>query len=208
MQSVKFREEMWEKGVYIVLGLPSSAGVSQKMDPLYQMFKGQCRGETLALFSEKLSARSKHIKAYKYMLRELRYTPPEDTIDTMIDVDEDVDDIPSDQLSPDISDGTSQEVKTALKYLGDALTQPTLNNDDLAYIDNGCEGEKFHERPFDFTSTEERIMKCNTQVGCVPFTRACLKNRHVTHEVVQREKNEDVERVNNEYPKARRELKD
>ena len=99
-------------------------------------------------------------------------------------------------------------MKTALKHLGDALKQPTLNNDDLAYIVNGREGEKLHERPFDFTFTEQRIMKCNARVGFVPFTRACLKNKHVTHEIGQREKNEDIERMNNEYHKAKRELKD
>ena len=139
--------------------------------------------KTLALFSEKLSARSKNITACKDRLRELQYTPPEDIIDAIIDVNEDLDDIPSDQLTEDYPDGTSEEVKTALKHLGDALKQPTLNNDDIAYIVNGREGEKLHERPFDFTFTEQRIMKCNARVGFVPFTRACLKNKHVAHEI-------------------------
>ena len=51
-------------------------------------------------------------------------------------------------------------------------------------------------------------MKCSARVGFVLFTRACLKNKYVRHEIGQREKNEDVEKVSNDYFNAKKELKD
>ena len=51
-------------------------------------------------------------------------------------------------------------------------------------------------------------MKCNAKVGFVPFTRACLKNKNVRHELGQKESNDDTEKVVNEYYLAKRELKD
>ena len=68
-------------------------------------------------------------------------------------------------------------MKAALKTFGDAIRQPTLNNDNLAYIVNSREGEKLDQRPFDFTFVPKRIMKCNAKVGFALFTRACLKNK-------------------------------
>ena len=131
--------------------------------------------------------------------------------DTIIDVDEIAtpQDNPSqDNPSQDNSTQESKEVLVALKNLRDAMKQPTLTNEDLGYIVNGREGELVKDRPFDFTMTKERIMKCNARVGFVPFTRACLKNKHVRHELGQREVNQELEEVNNEYHQAKKHLKD
>ena len=102
----------------------------------------------------------------------------------------------------------SPATKKALKDLGIAMKPPTLGNDDLSYIVNGCEGEKLNDRPFDFTFTKERILNANARVGYVPFTRACLKNKHVRHDLGQGVKNEKIEQVNEDYHKAKKELKD
>ena len=73
MNSVEFREEMWAKGVYMLLGLPNSTSVSQEMDQLYQTFKARCRVKILSLFSNKLVERSKLITKYKEELKCLKY---------------------------------------------------------------------------------------------------------------------------------------
>ena len=198
LDSVKFRESMWEQGVYIVLGLPNSTSVSQEMDQLYQTFKGKCRSKTLALFAEKLSKRSTCIQVAKETLKNLGYSQIESDTASELTQHE-----PQSQ-----SQEKSEDITKALKELTDALKPPTLNNTDLAYIVNGREGEKLHLRPFDMTFTEERIMKCNAKVGFVPFTRACLKNKNVRHELGQKESNDDTEKVVNEYYLAKRELKD
>ena len=61
-------------------------------------------------------------------------------------------------------------MKAAFKTFSDTMRQLTLNNDDLAYIVNGREGETVDQRPFDFTFVKERILKCNAKVGFAPFT--------------------------------------
>mmetsp|Transcript_7811 Transcript_7811/g.9089 ORF Transcript_7811/g.9089 Transcript_7811/m.9089 type:complete len:275 (+) Transcript_7811:1191-2015(+) len=196
MQSVEFRETMWRLGIYLVFGLPNVTSVSQEMDQLYQIFKGRCRAKTLRLFSEKLTTRSRKIVKCHDTLKTLKFQPSHGV--SIEDLN------PEDEVGGD----TSPLIKKALNELGVAMKQPTLDNDDLSYIVNGCEGELINDRPFDFTFEKDRIIKANERVGYVPFTRAYLKNKHVKHGLGQREKNEEIEQVNEDYHKAKIELKD
>ena len=174
-----------------MLGLPNSTSVSQEMDQLYQTFKGRCRSKTLSLFSQKLTTRSRNIIRCQDILKALCYQG------SMEQVEEDEGD-----------HDASPATKKALKDLGIAMKPPTLGNNDLSYIVNGCEGDKLNDHPFDFTFIKERILNVNARVGYVPFTRACLKNKHVRHDLGQGVKNEKIEQVNEDYHKAKKELKD
>ena len=148
---------MWKQGVYIVIGLPNSTSVSQEMNQLYQTFKSQCRKKTLSIFSEKIPVQSKRINECNTILRDLKYTPPEDLPDTVtgvdeIDITQDIssqnnssqndssqDDSSQDNSSQDNSSPVSRQIQVALQNMSDAMKQPTLNNTDLAYIVNGRE---------------------------------------------------------------------
>ena len=107
-------------------------------------------------------------------------------------------------MSEDNSSAILKEVHVALKNLSNARKQPTLTNEYLNYIVNGREGELLQDRSFDFTMNRGRMLNYNARVGFVPFTRACLKNKYVRHELGQREVNQDLEDINNEYHKAKK----
>ena len=76
------------------------------------------------------------------------------------------------------------------------MKSPTLGNDDLSYIANGCEGDTVKNCPFDFTFIEDRILKANTRVGYVLSIRACLKSKHVRQNLWKEKKNDQIEDVN------------
>jgi len=179
---------MWISGVYILLGLPNSTSVSQEIDQFYHTYKVRCRSKTLSLFSSKSVERSKNIAKYKDELKSIQYVPIEPQVK--------------------ITDTMSPAVRQAVINLSIAIKKPTLGNEDLGYIVNGCEVEKLHDCPFDFTFTQERILNANACVGCVPFTRACIKYKNVSHNFNQEDINTDIERINEEYQDAKKKSKD
>jgi len=142
----------------------------------------------LSLFSSKLAERSKNIAKYKDELKALQYVPIEP--------------------QAGITETMSLAARKAVINISIAIKQPTLGNKDLGYIVNGCEGEKLHDRPFDFTFTQERILNADAHVSFVPFTRVCFKNKNVRHEMNQEHTNTDIERINEECQDAKKKLKD
>ncbi len=75
----------------------------------------------------------------------------------------------------------------------------SLGFDDLATIVNGNESDELSMRPFDKSFTKEKILKAWTKIGFVPFTRNCVFDKKVRHELGQVNVNEDLENLRVSY---------
>ena len=78
----------------------------------------------------------------------------------------------------------------------------SLNSSDLSLIINGEEGDNIKDRPFTKTFNLDSIKKSWDNIGFVPFTRKCLENKKVRHEVddtVPNKKSNNVEELQQQY---------
>ena len=80
--------------------------------------------------------------------------------------------------------------------LGPAIT---LGFDDLAVIVNGSEDDAIAMKPFDKCFTKENILRSWQKVGFVPFTRSCMTDKKVRHELGQQDKNDSIESLKKGY---------
>ena len=74
----------------------------------------------------------------------------------------------------------------------------TLGFDDLSTIVNGLPADGIVMRPFDKVFTEEKILGSWAKIGFIPFTRNCLGNEKVRHELGQNVVNIDLEKSTGE----------
>jgi hypothetical protein len=65
----------------------------------------------------------------------------------------------------------------------------SLGFNDLATVVNGRENDDVSLKPFDKCFTKEKILGSWRKVGFIPFTRSCLSNKRVRHELGQQQKN-------------------
>ena len=84
--------------------------------------------------------------SYKDELRSLQYVPIEP--------------------QAEITETMSPAVRQAVINLSIAIKQPTLGNKDLGCIANGREGEKSHDRPFEFTFIKLLVWPANVLLTC------------------------------------------
>ena len=178
--SLNFREQMQQRGVYLVLSLPNSTSCTQEQDQLYQEFKGKTRAMTDKVYSDKLASRSIRIKSLKEELNLIR-------------------NLESTEANPHEID--------LLNQLKEALRAPSLTNDDLSLIVCGKPNDSPNLSPFASTFTKEKIIKCFYRVGYVPFTRNCLKSEYVRHELGEATQDTTLEDLVNEYEGAKLDLK-
>jgi len=75
----------------------------------------------------------------------------------------------------------------------------TLGFEDLATIVNGHADDDISRRPFDKNFTKEKIVQAWCKVGFVPFTRNCLSNKKVRHELGQTVANKELESLQVRY---------
>ena len=78
----------------------------------------------------------------------------------------------------------------------------SLNSSDLSLIINGEEGDNIKDRPFTKTFNLDSIKKSWDNIGFVPFTRKCLENKKVRHEVdetVPNKHSNNVEELQQNY---------
>ena len=78
----------------------------------------------------------------------------------------------------------------------------TLNPSDLSMMINGEEVDDVKDRPFLKTFNLERIKKSWENIGFVPFTRKCLDNKKVRHEIdesVPNNHSNNVEELQQKY---------
>ena len=155
--SMKFREEMAELGVYILLGLPNGTEAQAELDQMYSEFKPRCKTSAVRVAGRKmkmrLEARQRH------------------ALDVLIDDDENV--------SGDGSDSES----IAKKSYGQSLCNVSLTNRDLGAIVNGYPDDPVELRPFDYCFTKEKIIKSWIAVGFLPMTGKAALDPKVRHEL-------------------------
>ena len=65
VESIEFRRKMHLKGVYLMPGLPNATGVSQEMDNLYSIFKGDTDAKAEQIFERKTFERAKIVSQLK-----------------------------------------------------------------------------------------------------------------------------------------------
>jgi hypothetical protein len=75
----------------------------------------------------------------------------------------------------------------------------SLGFDDLATIVDGKTGDDISLKPFTKHFTEEKILRAWAKVGFVPFTRHCMTDKKVRHELGQKNVNIDLEVLHNKY---------
>ena len=78
----------------------------------------------------------------------------------------------------------------------------SLNPSDLSRMINGEEGDDIKDRPFTKTFNLDSIKKSWDNIGFVPFTRKCLENKKVRHEVdetVSNKTTNNVEELQQKY---------
>jgi hypothetical protein len=86
-----------------------------------------------------------------------------------------------------------------ISYDENPLPKVKLDNDDLAYIVDGCDQDDTEVRPFTKFFTKERIVKSWENIGFVPFTRQCLAHPKVRHELGQKSRNNTIEDLQTSY---------
>ena len=75
----------------------------------------------------------------------------------------------------------------------------SLGFDNLATIVDGKTGDDTSLKPFTKHFTEEKILKAWAKVGFVPFTRHCITDKKVRHELGQWNVNNDLEVLHDKY---------
>ena len=171
-ESIAKRADFLEMGLYILMGLPNATSVQQEMDALYGAFKSStyARGEVILMEKMRDQANRRN---------------------RMIEEEADHED--------DEATEVHEETDGANTVAGRAEGLLSLGFNDLATVVNGKEGEDASLRPFDKCFTKENILSSWRKVGFVPFTRMCLKNKKVRHELGQQEKNVEIEELKEEY---------
>ena len=178
--SIEFRERMQQRGVYLVLGLPNSTSCTQEQYQLYQEFKGKTRSMTDTVYSDELAQQSNLIKSINDELEGLRSNDVDPASAPMID---------------------------ALDRLREAMKTPSLTNDDLSSIVCGISDDSPSLSPFASTFTKDKIKKCFSRVGYVPFTRNCLMSEYIRHELGKNTEDTNLEDLIQEYEDAKLNLK-
>ena len=75
----------------------------------------------------------------------------------------------------------------------------SLGFEDLATIVDGKADDDVSMKPFTKTFTRDKILGTWAKIGFVPFTRNCLKDKKVWHELGQTQINVDIENVHGNY---------
>ena len=96
-----------------------------------------------------------------------------------------------------------------IKNLAEARKMPKLTNEDLGFIVNGYPEDNISKKPFQSTFTKEKIRECFRRVGYVPFTRRCLQNKNIRHELQDgdEEKSKQIAEIVEEYEDVKNKLR-
>ena len=85
----------------------------------------------------------------------------------------------------------------------------SLNPSDLSLMINGEEGDDVKDKHFMKTFNLDNIKKSWGNIGFVPFTRKCLENKKVRHEVddtVHNKNSNNVEELQQQYDAVKERL--
>ena len=75
----------------------------------------------------------------------------------------------------------------------------SLGFEDLATIVDGTDNDDVSMKPFTKTFTRDKILRTWAKIGFVPFTRNCLNDKKVRHELGQAHINVDIENLHGNY---------
>ena len=173
IEHVEFLEEMNNIGLKIILSLPNATSVHAELDQFFGPFKGYCRSRTLDHFSLKLKTKINDIKQDMSNKKTRSNTKDIDDINVM---KENLNIIRDDPEKGDHHTDTDDHLSKIKCVVG-------LNNNDLSVMINGNDTDTLENRPFDRCFTKSKIKDAFYKVGFVPFTRECLKNPLVRHEL-------------------------
>ena len=152
-QSITFREEMANKGVFILLSLPNGTACTAELDQMFTQFKDQTKNSTIRVAGLKLAAR-------------LAARMKHDGIDN--------------ELSSSDEDEDETENKPEKKR---SICNVNISNRDLARIVNGFSNDPIELRPFDNCFTEAKIVKTWIAVGFLPMTGNAANDPKVGYEL-------------------------
>ena len=165
-ESVDFREEMANLGVYIILSLPNGTECQAELDQMFSDFQPRCKRSAIRIVGLKIKDRLEAIR------RAGVATPitfdSEDSSDESGNEDED-----DASVSVNARDATTEA----------SITKVKLSNLDLGNVINGFPGDPVELRPFDFCFTQEKIIKTWIKVGFMPHTGNAALDPKVRHEL-------------------------
>ena len=202
-ESWEFRQRMFEKGVYIMLGLPNATAATQEMDQGYAEFQPAVKRSTERVVSRKLAdrvaaRRKAQAKADDDKADRVIELVTLDDLDAMFDdmdsvEDEDgvifdADSSDADADSPDDDASTVDGVDVAAEQCTEVTYKNSvcsvgLGNLDLGNMVNGYPGDPLEFRPFDNVFQRDKILGWWRKVGFLPMTRNAVNDPKVRHEV-------------------------
>ncbi len=98
-----------------------------------------------------------------------------------------------------LRDRTNEDSNNGAPPQAAASLSLSLGFNDLSTIVNGKDTDDVSLKPFDKCFTKERIIGSWKKVGFVPFTRNCMNDKKVRHELGQNQKNEVLEELKVKY---------
>ena len=167
--SIIKRDEFFEMGLHILMGLPNATSVNQEMDALYGPFK-------TATY-----ARGELILTKRLQMKGLQNSARAAAAATAEEEGKDNDD--------------EDKVENANVVLDGPTVQVSMGFPDLATVVNGKQDDEIDNKPFDKFFTKERIVASWAKVGFVPFTQNCVHSKKVRHELAQRDVDYSLEQV-------------
>lgn len=165
-ESLEFRHEMEEKGVYIMLGLPNGTEATQEMDQCYADFKPACARSTERLAGIKLAAR---VRARK-VANGGTVTANSMTEDLAAYLD-----AHQDEEDNENGDKFTFSIKQN-------VCNVSITNRDLSFIVNGLPNDPIEKKPFSNTFTRSNIWSWWNKVGFIPMNRNAVNDPKVRYE--------------------------
>ena len=159
----EFWRRMFQKGVYIILGLTNGTAATQVMDQGYTAYMPTCNKSTDRVVNMKLGARMAARK--KKASKDAGDACLLDLLQYMDDADSDLEDV--------LEEGNPDEIDDRVVGGGllgnDPVVAVQTGNLDLGNITNGFIGDPIETRPFDFAFQKNKILSLWRKVGFIPM---------------------------------------
>ena len=197
MEHILFLEHMNSIGLNIILSLPNGTSVHAELDQFFGSYKGYCRTRTLNHFAEKLGDKIRLIEENK----KIQMTRNEALhVNGLKNLEKEFCNVRKDPERGDQHEDATKEFTKVKCVVG-------LTNADLSVMINGKEDDEIENKPFDRCFIKSKILDAFYKVGFVPFTRKCLSNPKVRHELDEgTSKSGELEKIQENYNKHRKEV--
>jgi len=174
---------MFDRGVYIIPGLPNSTAATQEMDQGYTEFQPAVKQCTDRVVSRKLRERVKARKNATSGDNEDNEATLKD-LAAMLEVDTvDDDEGCEGGANVDVVLGPVTEEQSFTVFYKGSVCNVGLGNLDLGNMGNGFNNDLLEHKPFDFVFRRANILSWWKKVGFLPMTRNALNDPKVRYEV-------------------------